>query len=100
MQKNVPYHGMSAYPPSMFQCCGSASIFVRIHIRIQILLVIFDVDPDPDPTFHFVAVPDPTFHFDADPDLDPDPSLKIKAQNLERAQIGSYFIHLDLSSTT
>ncbi len=26
----------------------------------------------------------PTFHLDADPDLDPDPSVQIKAQTLEK----------------
>jgi hypothetical protein len=29
---------------------------------------------------------------------DSDPSLEIKAQNLERAQIGSYSVHFGLSS--
>ncbi len=45
-----------------------------------------DVDPGLDPVCHFDADPhlDPTFHFDADPDPGPDPSLKTKAQNLEK----------------
>ncbi len=37
-------------------------------------------DTDPNPACHFDA--EPTFHLDADPD--PDPSFRIKAQNLEK----------------
>jgi hypothetical protein len=44
----------------------------------------FDADADPDSSFHFDANPDPTFRFDAIPDPGPDPSLQIKAQNLEK----------------
>jgi hypothetical protein len=36
---------------------------------------------DLDPAYHFDADPDSTFHYDADPN--PDPSIQIKAQNLE-----------------
>ncbi len=53
----------------------------------------FDVDPDP--ACHFDADPDPDCYFDADADPtspsdadpDPDPSLHIKAQNLEKVLI-------------
>jgi hypothetical protein len=42
------------------------------------------VDADPDPACHFDADADPdsTFHFDEVPDPDPNPSFKIKTQNL------------------
>ncbi len=39
-------------------------------------------DADPHPACHFDADPDPTFHCDADPD--PNPSIQLKAQNLEK----------------
>jgi hypothetical protein len=55
-------------------------------------------DADPDPACHFDADPDPDPVFPFDGDLDSDPSLLIKAQNLESAQIGSYSIHFGLSS--
>ncbi len=38
----------------------------------------------PDWTYHPAVDPDRTFHPDADPDPDPDPSLQIKAQTLEK----------------
>jgi hypothetical protein len=46
------------------------------------------------PACPFYADPDITFHFDADPD----PSFQMKAQNLEKAQIGSYSPPFVLSS--
>ena len=52
-------------------CCGSADFD-------------FLIDADPDLDFLFDAYPDPTFHPDADPDPDPEPSLQIKAQTLEK----------------
>jgi hypothetical protein len=41
-------------------------------------------DADSDSTYHPDADPDSTYHPDADPDPDPDPSLQIKAQTIEK----------------
>jgi hypothetical protein len=56
------------------------------------------LDVDPDPACHFDLDadlnPDPTFHFDADPN--PDLSIQINPQNLEK--VLKYSLHFDLSS--
>jgi hypothetical protein len=47
---------------------------------------------------HVDADSDSTYHPDADPDMDPGPRFQIKAQSLEKVQMGSYFIRFGLSS--
>jgi hypothetical protein len=75
-------------------------------------VVIFSVvdphhlDADPDATYRpdadsdvlFDADSAPTFHPDAEPDPDSDPSFKKSRKPLKSARIGSYSIHVGLTS--